>query len=99
MWRQGESFMQVAQDDDVLREYIEASCGGTMACCSCHIYLDPDSYAAVGGKPSVEERDMLDLAHDLRKNSRLGCQVYLNDDLLKLDDVVVTIPDGVNNVW
>ena len=97
--RQGQSLMQLAQDHDVLREYIEGSCGGTMACCSCHVYLDPASFAALGGSPSQGEQDMLDLAHDRRETSRLACQVHLNEALLRLDNVVVTIPDGVNNVW
>ncbi|KAI2497499.1 hypothetical protein MHU86_17001 [Fragilaria crotonensis] len=97
--RQGQSLMQLAQDHDVLREYIEGSCGGTMACCSCHVYLDPASYAALGGSPSQGEQDMLDLAHDRRDTSRLACQVHLNEELLRLENVVVTIPDGVNNVW
>jgi ferredoxin, 2Fe-2S len=98
-FRQGQSLMQLAQDHDVLAEYIEGSCGGTMACCSCHVYLDPASYAALGGAPSQEELDMLDLAHEQRDTSRLACQVYLNDELLRVENMVVTIPDGVNNVW
>jgi 2Fe-2S ferredoxin len=98
-WRQGQSFMQLAQDDEVLREYIEASCSGTMACCSCHVYLDPKSFEALGGKPCVSERDMLDLAYEWKETSRLGCQVHLTDELLKLDEIVITIPAGVNNVF
>ena len=98
-WRQGQSLMQLSQDDEVLKEYIEGPCGGTMACCTCHVYLDPDSYAALGGTPSENEQDMLDLAYDRRETSRLGCQVYLNEAMLRLDKVIVTIPDGVNNVW
>ena len=98
-FREGQSLMQLAQDHDVLAEYIEGSCGGTMACCSCHVYLDPASYAALRGAPSQEELDMLDLAHDQRDTSRLACQVYLNDELLRVENMVVTIPDGVNNVW
>jgi 2Fe-2S ferredoxin len=100
-WTQGESFMQLAHDHEVLREYIEASCGGTMACCSCHIYLDENTYQALGGRPSVDERDMLDLAHEYRRGaSRLGCQVQLTDELYDMDhQIVVTIPSGVNNVW
>ena len=98
-FRQGQSLLQLAQDHDVLAEYIEGSCGGTMACCSCHVYLDPVSYAALGGTPSQGELDMLDLAHEQRDTSRLACQVYLNDKLLRVENIVVTIPDGVNNVW
>lgn len=90
--------MQLAQDDDVLCDYIEASCGGTMACCSCHVYLDPGSFEALG-ELSVEERDMLDLVYEWKETSRLGCQVHLTDSLMDLDEVVVTIPAGVNNVW
>ena len=98
-FRQGQSLMQLAQDHDVLAEYIVGSCGGTMACCCCHVYLDPASYAALGGSPSQEEQDMLDLAHEQRDTSRLSCQVHLNEALLRVENIVVTIPDGVNNLW
>ena len=52
-------------------------------------------FAAVG-EPSEAEQDMLDLAHDPRAHSRLGCQVVLSPEL---DGLVVTIPGGSNNLF
>ena len=42
-----------------------------------------------GGQISDEENDMMDLAFDLRKNSRLSCQIILRDDL---DGLILALP-------
>jgi ferredoxin len=102
LWRQGQSLMELAHSHEVLQEYIEGTCGGTMACCSCQVYLlDPTTYAALGGPPTTNEQDMLDLAYDPKDNaSRLACQVYLTPEALTMESkLVITIPEGVNNVW
>ena len=38
---------------------------------------------------------MLDLAHEPRPNSRLGCCIQLRPEL---EGMVVHIPDGANNI-
>jgi 2Fe-2S ferredoxin len=38
---------------------------------------------------------MLDMAYDLTKTSRLGCQVVLNDGL---DGIVVNLPSAHHNL-
>ncbi len=55
---------------------LEGTCGGAMACATCHVVLDAASYAALG-RPSAEEEDMLDFAAGSRRGSRLSCQVRL----------------------
>ncbi len=40
-------------------------------------------------KISDDENDMLDLAFDLRKNSRLSCQIIVRDDL---DGLILALP-------
>jgi 2Fe-2S ferredoxin len=59
---------------------LEGTCGGQMACATCHVAIDPDWYGRLP-QPSSEEREMLELAVRPRRTSRLGCQVRLTGDL------------------
>lgn len=100
-WNEGESLLQLAQDNpDLLGEYMEGTCGGNMSCCTCHVYLDQQTFNTLG-PPSEAEEDMLDLAHEPKpSSSRLGCQVVLGPALLAESHTVsVGIPSDVNNVW
>jgi ferredoxin len=87
-WMLGDSLLTVAQNNkDILGEYMEGTCGGTMSCTTCHIYLEQDDfYKAVsngGEKPNDLELDMLDLAYEPKEHcSRLGCQVKLTPVVL-----------------
>ena len=99
-WRLGESLLDVAKSHpDLLGEYMEGTCGGQMSCCTCHVYLDEATFAALG-PPCEAEEDMLDLAYEPRaKQSRLACQVKLREAQLRDPDITITIPTGVNDVW
>jgi ferredoxin len=102
-WKYGDSLLDLAKsNEDVLGEYMEGTCGGQMSCCTCHVYLDDETYKK-SAAPEESELDMLDLAFEQRDTSRLGCQVVLNeifDEKVGKDHTVtVTIPAGVNNVW
>ena len=55
---------------------LEGTCGGQLACATCHLILAPESYAAFPA-PTPEEEDMLDFAPDARAGSRLSCQLRL----------------------
>ncbi len=93
----GLSLMEIAQKHDI--EEIEGACGGSMACATCHMYIHPDwrdQCLPEEGKASEEEEDMLDLAFDIRKHSRLGCQVTMSDDL---DGLVVGLPGCTQDVF
>lgn len=68
----GASLMETAVRNMVPE--IDGECGGACACATCHIYVHDDWTAAVG-KPDQSELDMLSLAHDVRPNSRLACQI------------------------
>ena len=67
---------------------IDGDCGGACACGTCHVYVDE---AQIGRLPPMEEleRDMLDFAFDVRPNSRLACQIKVNDSL---EGLIVTAP-------
>lgn len=69
---------------------IKAECGGACACATCHVYIDMDWWEKTGG-PNEDEADMLDLAFELKDNSRLACQIVLDDSL---DGLKVTLAPG-----
>lgn len=57
---------------------VEGTCGGMALCASCHMYILSDHELH---EPSEDEEDMLDQAFFVEDNSRLGCQIKLNQDL------------------
>ena len=67
---------------------IDADCGGSMACATCHVYVDEKWLDKI---PKIEnaENDMIDMAFEPKKNSRLSCQLIVSDDL---DGLHVTTP-------
>ena len=96
--KEGENFMTCITEGvgkEVLGEYLECACGGNMSCSTCHVILDETSYSKLS-RPCQAERDMLDLAFEPTRTSRLGCQIIITRDL---DGMTVTIPSGVNNMW
>ena len=67
---------------------IDADCGGSCACATCHVYVDEKWFSKLSSKESAEE-DMLDMAFEPKKFSRLACQITVED---KLDGLVVKMP-------
>ena len=67
---------------------IDADCGGAMACATCHIYVDQKWYDKIEKKEDGEN-DMLDVAFQPNKFSRLSCQIIISDDL---DGLIVRMP-------
>ena len=67
---------------------IDADCGGCMACATCHVYVKEEWFNKL---PKAEdgEQDMIDMAFEPKKNSRLSCQLIVSDTL---DGLVVNIP-------
>lgn len=59
---------------------IEGSCGGEMACSTCHILIDPKWHSKLL-PPCVNEKEMLELLPDFSKYSRLGCQIVITKNL------------------
>lgn len=83
----GKSLMEVARANSVTG--IDGDCGGVCACATCHVYID-DSRLDTLAPQSEMERDMLELAHDVRPSSRLACQISVNSEL---DGLVVYLPE------
>ena len=86
----GLSVMEGAIQNDV--EGIDADCGGSMACATCHVYV-PENWFNKMEKPQDAEQDMIDMAYEPKKNSRLSCQIIINDEL---DGLIVTTPEKQN---
>ena len=67
---------------------IDADCGGSMACATCHVYVKEEWFDKLSKKEDGEE-DMLDMAFEPKTNSRLSCQLTVSDEL---DGLIVDIP-------
>jgi len=82
----GLSVMEGAVQNDI--PGIDADCGGGMACATCHVYVKEEWFDKISAKEDGEE-DMLDMAFEPKKNSRLSCQIIVSDEL---DGLIVNIP-------
>ena len=71
---------------------IDADCGGAMACATCHVYVKEEWFNKLPQKEQGEE-DMLDMAFEPKKNSRLSCQILVSKEL---DGIVVDLPKKQN---
>jgi len=74
----GLSVMEGALQNNI--EGIDADCGGSMACATCHVYVPENWYDKIE-KIHDAEQDMLDMAYEPKKNSRLSCQIIVSNDL------------------
>jgi len=68
---------------------IDADCGGSMACATCHVYVKEEWFNKLSKKEDGEE-DMLDMAYEPSKFSRLSCQLTVSDEL---EGLVVKLPE------
>ena len=64
---------------------LEGTCDGDMACATCHVMIDDPRVPAA----SEAEEELLDLAPNATRHSRLACQIRLAADL---DALVVRVP-------
>ena len=82
----GLTVMEGAVQNDI--PGIDADCGGGMSCATCHVYVDEHWFDKLPQKEDGEE-DMLDMAFEPKKNSRLSCQLIVSDEL---DGLIVNTP-------
>ena len=82
----GLTVMEGAVQNDI--SGIDADCGGGMACATCHVYVKEEWFDKLPTKENGEE-DMLDMAFEPKKNSRLSCQITVSDEL---DGLILNIP-------
>ena len=90
--RVGWTVLDIAHEFDI---DIEGVCGGGMACSTCHVYVKKDFLDKI--QPiGEEEESILECAPDRKDNSRLGCQITLEDDL---DGLEVTLPKTIESLF
>ena len=73
----GATLMEPLRDMD---DGVAAICGGMCSCATCHVYVDAEWVAKLPA-PMSDESDMLGDLVSRRANSRLSCQIVLNDAL------------------
>lgn len=69
---------------------ILAECGGSCACATCHVYIDKDFIDKVGPLGDYEEEMLEETASQRQPNSRLSCQIRVNDEM---DGLIVYLPE------
>ena len=82
----GRSVMEGAIQNNI--PGIDADCGGGMACATCDVYVKEAWFNKLPKKEEGEE-DMIDMAFEPNKFSRLSCQITVSDSL---DGLVVELP-------
>ncbi len=80
----GTKIMEIIRDAGL---EIEAACGGCCACATCHVYINKNWLEKIT-QMEDEEESMLDMAFEVKENSRLSCQIEFND---KLDGIQLTL--------
>ena len=83
----GMSLMEAAVGYGV--DGIDGLCGGACACATCHVYVGPLWWDAVGG-PNPEELALLQESGTPRPTSRLACQIRISE---ALDGMTVEVAD------
>ncbi len=69
---------------------IRAECGGACSCATCHVYVN-DAWREKVNAASELEVEMLDIADTVKKNSRLACQITLEE---QHDGMMITLAPG-----
>ena len=87
----GERLLWLAQAEG---QPLEGTCEGQMACSTCHVVVDAKDFEKIP-PASEEEEDLLDLAANVTRTSRLACQIWLTD---ALDTLTVRMPGASRNM-
>ena len=84
----GYTVMEGAVNNDI--DGMPSECGGACACATCHAYIDNSWIDKI---PEVDDMEdsMLDAAFERKENSRLTCQIEVNDDM---DGLIVHIAEN-----
>ena len=81
----GQTLMELIDQHDIANPY--GICGGEPQCASCHVYVNTEWIDKIDTK-TEEEEFTLDNAEELKESSRLGCQIYLTEELNGLKVVI-----------
>jgi 2Fe-2S ferredoxin len=83
----GTSAMMTAVTNGV--DEILAECGGSLACGTCHVYVEPTQMPLLAPASAAEDDMLAAIASERRFNSRLSCQIVISD---ALDGLVLYLP-------
>jgi len=82
----GKSILDIAKENNI---DLMGACDGNCACGTCHVYIDEETLKKI--EPATEdEENVLDIVFNLQQNSRLACQVIVNE---KMEGAIITIPE------
>ena len=71
---EGANLLDVAQ---AAGQPLEGTCDKSMSCSTCHVVLSAEDFARMP-PASEEEEDLLDLAYNVKRTSRLACQLSVS---------------------
>jgi 2Fe-2S ferredoxin len=74
----GVSIMEAIRDGGL--DELLALCGGGCACATCHVYVEPESATRLP-PISEDESELLEASAHRTDQSRLACQIRMNDGL------------------
>lgn len=86
----GLSIMEISKKHDFA---LEAACGGSMACATCHIVVAREWFDRLT-PASEDEEAVLDVAFGIQSTSRLGCQIKMTPELNGLEVAIVSLHQG-----
>ena len=82
---EGNTILEIAREHNL---ELEGACDGSLACSTCHVIIGDKWYNKL--RPAnEEEKELLGLLPDLKKNSRLGCQIEITKNL---DGIEIILP-------
>ena len=84
----GSSLMDLAVDNGV--SGIQGQCGGGCTCTTCHCYLD-EPWLSMSGDLDPDEREILEFVPERQGDSRLGCQVTIEE---QMSGITVRVPQN-----
>lgn len=83
----GERLTDVAKRHNI-KLGMDPTCQGHNSCTDCHVIIS-NEYYNLFPQPSIDENEMLEMAPNVAENSRLGCQLILQENM---DGLVVALP-------
>lgn len=88
-YKSGDILMEVLRERGY--DNLIALCSGCCACATCQVYIDDDWF---GKLPKIEEAEdeMLESSDTRQSNSRLSCQIELDDSMSGLSLTIAPLP-------
>jgi 2Fe-2S ferredoxin len=84
----GRNVMKVATEN--LVDGIVGECGGDLSCATCHVFVDERWTSSLAPIEPDEEAMLAVTSEEPTENSRLCCQIVVQDDL---DGLVLHVPE------